>query len=279
MRTRKLILAGLAALSAAALAACLNNTEATPESAVLPTETNALVAFAGDSTRPAPARREACDTLTARLAGLDSAAAQYSGLETAVGRVCADHPKAPKPRPLSPSCEALMAEIALVDSGSAAFDSLWAIARAQCFPAPQPPPLKPGCAEALAARNQADSGSALYDSLARIAQQICWPRSEPVWPAICDTLAAAIALTDTLTPARDSAMARFHAHCIAQPKPVKPDTVRPAKPDSVRPQPAKPDSVRPVPPAKPDSGFTPPRDPVKPVPPNKPVKDTAASAG
>ena len=102
MRASKTTLVTVAALSAALFAGCLNESDASGETSILPSETSALVAFAGDSTRPAPARGHACDTLKARVAALDTTFPAYPGLKQAVDQVCAAKPARPdssRPRP------------------------------------------------------------------------------------------------------------------------------------------------------------------------------------
>jgi hypothetical protein len=132
MRYQKGLLAAFAALSAAALAGCLNNADPVAEAEiVLPSETSALVAFAGDSTRPAPARVRACSVLTEHLAALDSADSSHAGLANAIAQVCAPHPK-PRPSP----CDSLRVKLFSADTTLPGYDSLWALYQGRCV---QPP--------------------------------------------------------------------------------------------------------------------------------------------
>jgi hypothetical protein len=103
MRKQNALLATLAALATAGLVGCLNNADPVAEASMaLPSETSALVAFAGDSTRPAPARLRACSVLTAHLAALDTADSAHAGLANAIAHVCAPRIKPPRPDSLRP---------------------------------------------------------------------------------------------------------------------------------------------------------------------------------
>lgn len=103
MRKQTAFLASLAALAAAGLAGCLNNADPVAEASVaLPSETSALVAFAADSTRPLPARVQACSVLTEHVAALDTADTNYHGLKNAVDHVCAPHVRPARPDSLRP---------------------------------------------------------------------------------------------------------------------------------------------------------------------------------
>ncbi|MCD6025147.1 MAG: hypothetical protein K0Q91_2063 [Fibrobacteria bacterium] len=102
MLTKKRLLLGLAALTAAGLAGCLNSTDPTSSQFAPVTEAEiqaALRVDSLDSLAPRP-RPIVCDTLKARLAAMDTAAPQYFGFSTAVAHVCRIRP--PRPDSLRP---------------------------------------------------------------------------------------------------------------------------------------------------------------------------------
>lgn len=90
MRAHKRLLISLAALAAAGLAGCLNSPDSASTLSAPVTEAEIQAALTADSLHPVPPPRAVvCDTLKARLALLDSTAAQFKGLSYAVTHVCA----------------------------------------------------------------------------------------------------------------------------------------------------------------------------------------------